>query len=221
MMLAEIVGDEGHVTGLDLSHEFLVYAEEISKKEGLSDRSTFLKGEMRDLPFCDDTFDWAWSANCVGYGPEEPITLVRELKRVVRPGGTVAILAWSSEEILPGYPMLEARLKATTGGIAPFTVMNKPEKHFLRALSWFNKLGLADTKARVFSGSAFAPLNNEIRDALAALIVMRWPNAKSELEPEYQKKFQRLCAPDSPDFILNLPDYYAFFTCSMFWGKVP
>ena len=23
----------------------------------------------------------------------------------------------------------------------------------------------------------------------------------------------------SPDFILNLPDYYAFFTYTMFWGK--
>jgi ubiquinone/menaquinone biosynthesis C-methylase UbiE len=34
-------------------------------------------------------------------------------------------------------------------------------------------------------------------------------------------QYQRLCQPESPDFILNLPDYYAFFTYSMFRGKVP
>ncbi|GAI17957.1 unnamed protein product, partial [marine sediment metagenome] len=32
-------------------------------------------------------------------------------------------------------------------------------------------------------------------------------------------EFQRLCLSDSPDFILNLPDYYALFTYTMFWGK--
>jgi demethylmenaquinone methyltransferase/2-methoxy-6-polyprenyl-1,4-benzoquinol methylase len=34
-------------------------------------------------------------------------------------------------------------------------------------------------------------------------------------------EYQRLCQPDSADFILNLPDYYAFFTYKMFQGKVP
>ena len=32
--------------------------------------------------------------------------------------GRVAILAWSSEQLLPGYPLLEARLRATTAGLA-------------------------------------------------------------------------------------------------------
>ncbi|MDY6958864.1 MAG: class I SAM-dependent methyltransferase [Halobacteriota archaeon] len=221
MMLAEAVGDKGHVTGLDISSEFLTYAEEISKKKGLSDRTAFLEGSMEDLPFDDDTFDWAWSANCVGYNPHEPIPLVKELKRVVKPKGTVALIAWSSEELLPGYPMLEARLKGTTSGIAPFGEGKKPETHFHMALSWFNKLGFEGARARVFSGSVCAPLGDKTLEALSALIEMRWPNAESELEPKFQKEFQQLCDPDSPDFILNLPDYYAFFTYSMFWGKVP
>jgi demethylmenaquinone methyltransferase/2-methoxy-6-polyprenyl-1,4-benzoquinol methylase len=33
-------------------------------------------------------------------------------------------------------------------------------------------------------------------------------------------EYQRLCKPESPDFILNLADYYAFFTYSMFRGVV-
>ncbi len=37
---------------------------------------------------------------------------------------------------------------------------------------------------------------------------------------EDQAEYQRLCLPESPDFILDHPDYYALFTYSMFHGKV-
>lgn len=49
---------------------------------------------------------------------------------------------------------------------------------------------------------------------------MRWGNPQSELTPQDFAEYQRLCRPESPDFILNLPDYYAFFTYSMFRGEV-
>jgi hypothetical protein len=50
---------------------------------------------------------------------------------------------------------------------------------------------------------------------------LRWPGVQSELTPEDWVEFQRLRQPGSPDFILDLPDYYAFYTYSMFRGKVP
>jgi len=53
-----------------------------------------------------------------------------------------------------------------------------------------------------------------------ATFQMLWGEAQSELTPEDWAEYQRLCQPESPDFILNLPDYYAFFTYSMFRGKV-
>ena len=45
-------------------------------------------------------------------------SLVKELARVVKPGGSVALLAWSSEKLLPGHPLLEGHLNATSAGIA-------------------------------------------------------------------------------------------------------
>ncbi|MDY6965654.1 MAG: class I SAM-dependent methyltransferase [Halobacteriota archaeon] len=221
LQLAEAVGPSGHVTGLDVASDFLTCGREIVKKGGLSDRIFFQEGDMSNLPFDDDTFDWVWSSDFVGYSPMEPLPLLRELVRVVKPGGTVAILVWSSEQLLPGYPLLEARLGATSMGIAPFIKGKKPEKHFLRALGWFIELGLEEPTARAFVGSACAPLSDDLYNALKALIEMRWPGVESELEPEDLKEFQRLCKPESPDFILNLLDYYSFFTESMFWGRVP
>jgi len=217
---ADIVGPAGHVTGLDICPKFLMRASEITQKAGLSQRVAFQEGDVRKLPFNDNTFDWAWSANCVGYGLIEPEPSLRELARVVKPLGTVAILSWSSEQLLPGYPLLEARLRATSSGIAPFIKDKNPKLHFLRALGWFHALGLKEPTAQTFAGSAHAPLSNDIREALSALIEMRWPNVQRELTPEDWAQYQRLCQPESPDYILNSPDYYAFFTYSMFHGRV-
>ena len=119
MLLAEAVGPTGHLTGLDLSPELLIHAKNIVKESGLSAQIAFKEGNAVDLPFDDDTFDWAWSMDCVGVLPLDQEKMLLELVRVVKPGGKVAILAWSSERLLPGYPLLEARLNATTQGLPP------------------------------------------------------------------------------------------------------
>jgi demethylmenaquinone methyltransferase/2-methoxy-6-polyprenyl-1,4-benzoquinol methylase len=219
LLLAEEVGFTGHATGLDVSAEMLDRGREIVKNAGLSERVSFQEGDITNLPFDNNTFDWVWSADCVGYGPWEPLPLLKELARVVKPGGIVAIAAWSSEKLLPGYPRLEARLGATSDGIAPFIHGKKPELHFSRALGWFRELGMKEPRAKVFADNAYAPLSDEIRNALVALFDMRWPNVAPELSSDDFAEFQRLCLPDSPDFILNLPDYYALFTYSMFLGR--
>ena len=216
LLLAEAVRLTGHVTGLDVSSEFLNRAGEIVKEAGLSERISFQEGDVANLPFHNDTFDWAGSADCVGYGPWEPLPLLKELARVVKPSGIVAISAWSSENLLPGYPRLEARLRATSAGIAPFIHGKKPETHLLRALGWFHELGLKESRAKVFADSFYAPLSDAIRNALVSLFDMRWPDVEFELSSDDQTEFRRLCLPNSPDFILNLPDYYAHFTYTVF-----
>lgn len=226
LLLAETVGPAGHVTGLDLSRKLLDHAEEMIRQAGLSERITFQEGDVNQLPFDDDTFDWVWSADCVGYAPMEPLPLIRELARVVRPGGSVAILAWSSEELLPGHPLLEARLKATTAGIAPFAPGKPPESHFLRALGWFRDAGLEESTAHTFVGTVHAPLSEDIYSGLEDLFKMRWPGVETELAQHGEDgehllaEYRRLCLPESPDFILRHPDYYAFFTYTMFHGRV-
>jgi demethylmenaquinone methyltransferase/2-methoxy-6-polyprenyl-1,4-benzoquinol methylase len=191
------------------------------EKAGLSERISFQEGDVRELPFDNGSFDWVWSACCVGYAAFlDPLPTLEELARVVKPGGTVALFAWSSERLLPGYPLLEARLNATAAGIAPFVKGTQPERHFSRALGWFHEAGLEAPTARTFAGSAHAPLSDDLRAALTALLEMRWPGVASELAQEDWSEVQRLCRPESPAFILNHPDYYAFYTCSMFWGKV-
>jgi demethylmenaquinone methyltransferase/2-methoxy-6-polyprenyl-1,4-benzoquinol methylase len=121
--LAEAVGPEGHVTGLDVLPEFLAKAEALAEELGLKERVSLRQGDINDLPFEDSTFDWLWSSDCAGGDPAgQPFAQLRELARVVRPGGTVALLLSTFQALLPGHPLLEARLNATAAGIAPFTI---------------------------------------------------------------------------------------------------
>jgi demethylmenaquinone methyltransferase/2-methoxy-6-polyprenyl-1,4-benzoquinol methylase len=115
---------------------------------------------------------------------------------------------------------LEARLNAPSSAIAPFIKGKKPESHFMRALGWFRDAGLEKATARTFVGDVQAPLSGDIREALISLFEMLWDGARSAVTPQDWAQYQRLSQPESSDFILNLPDYYAFFTCSLFYGKV-
>jgi demethylmenaquinone methyltransferase/2-methoxy-6-polyprenyl-1,4-benzoquinol methylase len=221
MLLANAIKPDGHVTGLDIAPEFLSYGEDLVAKAGLANQISFQKGDVSNPPFEKDTFDWAWSSCCVGYAAAiEPLPTLKELARVVKPGGCIAILAWTSENLLPGHPLLEARLAATVSGLAPFTKGKRPELHFMRALGWFTEIGFTEIQAQTFIGNVSASMNDDLYNAMVALFDMRWPGVKSELKKDEWEEYQRLCLPDSPGFILNAPDYYAFFTCTMFWGKV-
>ena len=173
-----------------------------------------------DATFDDATFDWVWSANCAGYAPGEHLPLLKELARVVKPGGSVIILAWSSQQLLPGFPLLEAHLNATSSGIAPFVEGAAPELHFPRMMGWFRRAGMDEVTVRTFAGDVCAPLSEEMRSALTALIEMRWVDVEAELSERDWAEFQRLCLAESPEFILDIADYYAFYTYSMFRGRV-
>jgi len=219
LALAESVGPAGHVIGVDISTEFVEYAKGLAKVANLSERTTFQQGDFNHLSFDDNTFDWVWSKDCVGYNLSESLHPLKELIRVVKPGGSIFIILWSYQMLLPGYPILEAKLNLTSSGIAPFRRGMKPESHFFRLLGRFREVGLKDRTIRTFVGDVHAPFDEATRNALIEFFPMRWPDVESELSKEDWAEFKRLSDPKSPDYLLNLPDYYAFFTYSLFRGK--
>jgi SAM-dependent methyltransferase len=220
-LLAEAVGREGHVTGLDILPELLICGEELATEAGLSERVTFRAGDVSCLPFEDDTFDWVWSADCIGYPAADLAPQLQELLRVVKPGGSVILLGWSSQQLLPGYPLLEARLNAACSGYIPFLKEKPPELNFMRALTVFRNAGLEEVTARTFVGDVRAPLEAGQRTALTALFQMLWGAPQPGTSAEDLAEYKRLCMPGSTEFILDIPDYYAFFTNTMFCGRVP
>jgi demethylmenaquinone methyltransferase/2-methoxy-6-polyprenyl-1,4-benzoquinol methylase len=82
------------VTGLDQSPEMLGVA-----RARLGGRARFVEGRAEQLPFEDASFDALTFTYLLRY-VEDPGAVLRELARVVRPGGTIAML----EFFVPGPP---------------------------------------------------------------------------------------------------------------------
>ncbi len=221
LLLAKATGEQGHVTGIDILAELLKFAEMSADKAGLSARVEFREGDMCSLPFPDNAFDWAWSTDCIGYPVGDITPVLYELKRVVRPGGQIFLLAWTSQQVLPGYPLLEARLNATCSSYLPYLKGKSPDAHFVRALHWLRSAGFEAVQAQTFVGNVQSPLSMGQRNALLSLFQMLWGERQPEVSQEDWLECQRLCTPDSPELILGIPDYYAFFTYTLLRSNVP
>ena len=82
------------VVGVDPSREMLAVGEEKVAEAGLSERITLEMGDGQDLRFEDNRFDGAAIAFGIRNFPDR-LQGLREMARVVKPGGRVAILELS------------------------------------------------------------------------------------------------------------------------------
>jgi demethylmenaquinone methyltransferase / 2-methoxy-6-polyprenyl-1,4-benzoquinol methylase len=80
-----------NVVGVDQSPEMLAAGRDRVEQRRLSDRIELREGRAETLPFGDAEFDALTFTYLLRYVDDVPATL-RELVRVVRPGGTIAML---------------------------------------------------------------------------------------------------------------------------------
>lgn len=106
--LAERVGRDGRLTAVDNCDSYLQQARE--RMATLP--ADVMKADAYHLPFADGTFDLVWSAQSLI--SLDPSAAVREMFRVVKPNGTVAILEGDEFHhlLLPWPVELEAALPA-------------------------------------------------------------------------------------------------------------
>ncbi len=88
--LAAAVGPEGHVYAVDVSQEMLKHLD--ARLGGIENVSPLLSEEAR-LPLADASADLVLVAN-VFHELSEPAAVLAEVRRVLRPGGRVAVMDW-------------------------------------------------------------------------------------------------------------------------------
>ena len=101
LSIAPIVGNEGSVAYTDPSLGMVETARDAAARRGLSNIQ-FHKAPAHELPLAKDTFDEAVGRLSVMFFPDVEAGL-REIIRVVKPGGRVSLLVWSSKESNPFF----------------------------------------------------------------------------------------------------------------------
>ena len=90
------------VTGIDLSDQYIDAAERLTQLLALHERVKFHAASALDLPFDDDTFDGAWSIQ-MNMNVEDKLTWLKELYRVLKPGGRAVLYEVCGNRNSPVY----------------------------------------------------------------------------------------------------------------------
>jgi demethylmenaquinone methyltransferase/2-methoxy-6-polyprenyl-1,4-benzoquinol methylase len=158
LALADARAGAGRVTGLDFSEAMLARARR--KAPDLE----WVRGDMLALPFADATFD----AATVGFGVRNVADLelaLRELRRVLQPGGRLAILEITQPRGLlrPFYSLWFDRVVPLLGKVLPggaaYTYLPASVKRFPNAerlADLMRAAGFADVAVRLLGGSIVA-----------------------------------------------------------------
>jgi SAM-dependent methyltransferase len=89
LVAAQMVGAEGHVTGIDMTPEMLAKARAAAGDLGAANVE-FVEGEVEALPFADASFDVVISNGVIDLVPDKD-AVFSEIHRVLRPGGRLQV----------------------------------------------------------------------------------------------------------------------------------
>ena len=93
--LAVLAAKRGCITsGLDIASNLIAQARERARKESFT--IEFTEGDAEAMPYPDATFDAVVSMYGVMFAPR-PERVVSELRRVVKPGGLIALANWAPD----------------------------------------------------------------------------------------------------------------------------
>lgn len=124
------------VTGIDLTDEYCRAAAMLSAKTGLAHLVDYRQGDATKLPFDDQAFDVVWTEHVAMNIPDKA-RLYKEMHRVLKPGGTLAIydvLAGASGPVL--FPVPWARTPDTSFLVAPNELRKLLEETEFTVTDW-------------------------------------------------------------------------------------
>jgi SAM-dependent methyltransferase len=161
LSLAAIVGAKGRVIGVDVVPAMIDAAGREAGRRRLCNAS-FRVAPADELPFDDESFDAVVSRFGVMFFPS-PQEGIREMLRVLKPGGKLAVAVWHHARNNPYFSILSELLERFVespplDADAPDAFRFAPPGKLLQVA---REAGLADAKERLLEFSIDAPLSLE------------------------------------------------------------
>ena len=147
-----------HVTGVDLTPEFVTVATMLAERTGLAGKVVYRQGNALDLPFAEASFDLVWSQNAA-MNIADRDKLYREMRRVLAPAnsGAGGRLAFQDVALGPGgkpwYPTPWAKDASISCVFTPEETRTALERAGFRIAAWHepNRAALDQAIARAES----------------------------------------------------------------------
>ena len=198
LLAAAILARGATPVGLDFSSEAL----EIARRK--VPNVEFHQGDAQELPFADETFD---AAVC-GYGllhVPEPEKALSEMRRVLRPGGRMAVSVWEGPKPTNGFGLIFGALKAH--GDLSVPLPHGPDMfQFSESESMggaLESVGLREVTVRTHNQSWDFDGPLDILGALLqgtvrgrALLLAQTPEARTAIDTAVAKGVEQFRAPD-------------------------
>jgi demethylmenaquinone methyltransferase/2-methoxy-6-polyprenyl-1,4-benzoquinol methylase len=154
--------DPEKITGIDISGKMLEIGKEKIEKLGLSGKIELLTGDSENIGFGDSSFDVAM----VAFGVRnfsDPLAGLREMNRIIRPGGMIMVLEFSKPaafpfrqiynfyflNILPFFGRMFSKDREAYKYL-PASVMKFPDNE--KFLSLLSDAGFTETRQKKLSG---------------------------------------------------------------------
>jgi SAM-dependent methyltransferase len=165
-LAAAKVGAQGKVIGVDMTSEMVEKARAIAGKRGMKNVE-FRLGEIEKIPLSDNSADVVMS-NCVVNLSPDKAAVFREIRRVLKPGGRIAI---SDIALLKKLPeAIEKSVRAYVGCVAGAL----PIEEYKKAVE---AGGLRDVKISITGGSAC--IDPGTKDPLSRALLASLPPGQS------------------------------------------
>ena len=221
---ARLAERAGTVVGIDRSPAYLDLARRRTQTLPHAERISFQCADAAALPFVDGTFDLVWCAQSL-YSLPDPIAALREIVRVTRPGGSIAIFENDAlHQVLLPWPIeLELAVRqAQFRALAAEQAGRGLDKFYIarNLCGLFRQCGVESCEIRTFPVERRAPLDADeelfLQLYFGDLRERAWPY----LDTAARTAFDMLFDPYAETYLLRRPDFHLTYLESLAIGHV-
>ena len=221
-LMTALVGNGGKVSAIDLAPENIRVVEERAGQGRWSAPVDARVGSILDLPYADQNFDAVWCANTSQYlSDTDLLTMLQEFRRIVRPGGLIAIKEYdiTAQQVQPTTSMLCLHLHEALCRMGDQYTCNLFRTQSLP--NWLREVGLVELRQKPTLIVRSQPLRPVEKNFVGALLEFYAGQAEQAALPaEESDLWRKLTDLNAGDHIFHHPDFQYRCIQTVFVGRV-